>query len=106
MLISTKEIGMTTATMNKGFTVFEELGNGKVAIHSADTIAQSGALMARTFVNPIHSVDFRVVESAPVPVEKQIKNRLAKLAKIAKLAGRNVTRCHRSGVIVTAFVAR
>lgn len=97
---------MTTATMNKGFTVFEELGGGQVSIHSADTIAQAGALMARTFTDPIHRVDFRIVESAPVPVEKQIKNRLAKLAKIAKLAGRNVTRFQLDGVIVTAVVAR
>lgn len=97
---------MTYASMNKGFTVFEELGSGKVAIHSADTIAQSAALMTRTFADPMHRVDFRIVESAPVPVEKQIKNRLAKLAKIAKLAGRNVTRFQRKGVVVTAIVAR
>ena len=97
---------MTTATMNKGFTVFQELGHGKVAIHSADTITQAAELMARTFTNPMHRVDFRIVESAPVPVAKQIKNRLAKLAKIAKLAGRNVTRFQRDGVIVTAIVAR
>lgn len=97
---------MTTATMNKGFTVFEELGGGHVAVHSADTIAQSAALMARTFTDPVHRVKFRIVESAPVPVEKQINNRLAKLAKIAKIAGRNVTRFQREGVIVTAIVAR
>lgn len=97
---------MTTATMNKGFTVFEELGGGRVAVHSADTIAQSAALMARTFTDPMHRVKFSIVESAPVPVEKQIKNRLAKLAKIAKLAGLNVTRFQRDGVIVTAIVAR
>lgn len=97
---------MTYAAMNKGFTVFEELGRGKVAIHSADTIAQSAALMARTFTNPMHRVDFRIVESAPVPVAKQIETRLAKLAKIAKIAGRNVTRYQRVGVVVTAIVAR
>ena len=97
---------MTTATMNKGFTVFQELGSGKVAIHSADTIAKSAALMARTFTDPMHRVTFKVVESAPLPVEKQIKNRLAKLAKIAKLAGRVVSRHQRDGVIVTAIVAR
>ena len=97
---------MTTASMNKGFTVFEELGGGEVAVHSADTIAQSAALMARTFTDRMHRVKFSIVESAPVPVETQIKNRLAKLAKIAKLAGRNVTRFQRDGVIVTAIVAR
>ena len=97
---------MTTAVLNKGLTVIEELGGGRVAIHSADTIAQAGQLMARTFTNPMHRVNFRVVESATVPVETQIKNRLAKLAKIAKLAGRNVTRFQRDGVIVTAIVAR
>ncbi len=97
---------MTSATMNKGFTVFEELGHGKVAIHSADTIAESAALMSRTFTGPVHRVKFSVVESAPVPVAKQINNRLAKLAKIAKLAGRNVTRFQRDGVIVTVLVAR
>lgn len=106
VLVSTRGTEMTYAAMNKGFTVFEELGSGKVSIHSADTIIQAAALMARTFTDPMHRVDFRIVESAPVPVEKQIKNRLAKLAKIAKLAGRNVTRFHRDGVIVTAFVAR
>lgn len=97
---------MTSATMNKGFTVFEELGQGKVGIHSADTIAQAAELMARTFTDSVHRVKFSIVESAPVPVETQIKNRLAKLAKIAKLAGRNVTRFQREGVIVTAIVAR
>ncbi len=97
---------MTTATMNKGFTVFQELGHGKVGINSADTIAQAGALMARAFTDPMHRVTFSVVESAPVPVEKQIKNRLAKLAKIAKLAGRVVSHHQRDGVIVTAIVAR
>ena len=97
---------MTTAVLNKGLTVIEELGGGRVAIHSADTIAQSAALMARTFTDPVHRVKFSIVESAPVPVETQIKNRLAKLAKIAKLADRNVTRFQRDGVIVTAIVAR
>lgn len=97
---------MTTATMNKGFTVFEELGGGQVAVHSANTIAQSAALMSRTFTDRIHRVKFSIVESAPVTVEKQIKNRLAKLAKIAKLAGRSVTRFQRDGVVVTAIVAR
>ena len=97
---------MTTAVLNKGLTVIEELGGGRVAIHSADTIAQAGQLMARTFTDPMHRVIFKVVESAHLPVEKQIKNRLAKLAKIAKLAGRVVSSHQRDGVIVTAIVAR
>ena len=97
---------MTTAVLNKGLTVIEDLGGGRVAIHSADTIAQAGQLMARTFTNPMHRVRFSVVESAPVPVDRQIKNRLAKLAKIAKFAGRTITRYERHGCMVQAIVSR
>lgn len=94
--------------MHRAFTFFvtDEAGIGRVV--SADTVAEAGRVMARYFKSPQHVVKFNVHESDGVPpVAQQIKNRLAKLAKVAALSGRIVSRnWRRDGGVVTVTVCK
>jgi hypothetical protein len=94
---------MTKAVMNKGMTFFVTLPGRATLVASADTIAEQSAMMRRYFTGCAYEVTFSVVKSDTAPaVSVQMKNRTAKLKKIALAAGFCVTHLSRVGCQVTA----